>query len=520
MISLLLAPNFAGHCQKRLRAIPRPAGDASPTLAVGATSEMALPTGADNSLEYKRTLANPPSESELDKMRILIVGAGVVGANLAEELSRSGHDVSIIDERPSVIRRINDRMDVLALLGSGAQPSLLRKAGIEDTEMVIAVTNVDEVNLVICMLANEYGVKHKIARLRNDEYGGPNAPLVPVDLGIDTMINPESIITHTLKRILETPGANDVATFADGQVQMATFRICEDAPLAGKKLAELREESKLHSFLVVAIFRDEVPLIPRGDDVIKAGDNIAVLTKAETLKMLLPLVQKTVVPNQRIVIFGATLVGRRLAAALQHQLERVIMIEPDRDLAERTAADLDNTMVLNGMASDPDVLADADISHCDYFLALSQDDEDNLLAALMARRGQARQVAVLSQEPHYVPVLNNIGMDVVLNPRLLTVGEIMRHVHRGQIHIERRLRQSEAEVIELEPAPGAKVTNRPLKDLDFPDGSIIGAVIRDNEMMIPDGNCQIRAGETVVVFALPDAIKRIERLFARRRLLG
>jgi len=455
-------------------------------------------------------------------MNILIVGAGVVGSNLAEELSLSGHNVSIVDRDMGVVRKLSERMDVLAISGNAGQPSVLRRAGIADAEMVIAVTDIDEVNLVICMLARTFGVKHKIARIRNEEYAAHYVEhtLDPSALGIDSIINPESLITTTLLKILEIPGSNDVAVFGDGQVLLVTFDISEDAPVAGMRLAALREASQMASFLVVAIFRGEAPLIPKGDDEIHPGDQIAVLVNADTLPLVLPIIQRRVEPAQRVVIYGANLVGQSLARHLQDRLDRVVLIEPDPERAQAAAMQLTRTLVLEGEATEPEVLGEADVAHCDFFMALSGDDESNLLSALMARRQKARRVAVLSQEPDYVPVLRSIGLDVVVNPRLVTVGEILRYIRKGPVHTVARLRESEAEVMELEAMAGSKVVGQPLKSLGFPYGSIIGAVVRKSEVFIPDGNFQIEEGDSVVVFAMPEAIKKIEKLFSRKGLLG
>jgi len=455
-------------------------------------------------------------------MNILIVGAGVVGANLAEELSQSGHNVSIVDRDAAVVRRLSDRMDVLAISGNAGQPSVLRKAGIENAEMVIAVTNIDEINLVICMLAHTFGVRHKIARIRNEEYAGPHATLDPTRLGIDSIINPENLICTTLLKILAIPGSSDVSVFGDGQVLLVTFDIAEDAPIAGMRLSALRELSRMDSFLVVAIFRGdgEQPLIPKGDDEIHAGDQIAVLVNADTLPLVLPLIQRRVEAAQRVVIYGANLIGLSLAEHLEQTLDRVVLIEPDPDRAQAAAMQLKKTLVLEGAATEPEILDEADVGHCDCFMAMSSDDESNLLSALMARRHKARRVAVLSQEPDYLPVLRSIGLDVVVNPRLVTVGEILRYIRKGPVQMVTRLRESDAEVMELEATEGSTVVSKPLKNLGFPFGSIVGAVVRQTEVFIPDGNFQIQTGDSVVVFAMPDAIRKIEKLFSRRGLLG
>lgn len=453
-------------------------------------------------------------------MNIVIVGAGVVGSNLADELSRAGHRVSIVDRDPSVVRRVGDRADVLAVAGSGTRPSVLRQAGIAEAEMVIAVTSVDEINLVIGMLAHQLGVRHTIARIRNTEFVGPEALLDPSRLGIDSIISPEGVITASLLRILSIPGSTDVAALADGKVLLVSFEIEADAPIAGKRLAQLREMSAMDAFLVVAIFRDERAIIPKGDDTVEAGDHIAVLANADTLPLVLPLIKHRVETPRRVVVSGAGLVGLRLCAELESSMEQVVLIEPDPLLAEEAAKRLERTVVLNGEATDAEVLREADVSRSDFFMALADGDEYNLLSALLARRLKAARVAVLSHEPTYVPVLADIGLDVVVNPRLVTVGEILRFIRKGPVHTITRLKESEAEVMELQAVPGARILDKPLKSVKFPNGSIIGAVIRDGEMHIPGGEFCIRSGDLVVVFTLPEAIARIEKLFSRKGLFA
>jgi trk system potassium uptake protein TrkA len=273
------------------------------------------------------------------------------------------------------------------------------------------------------------------------------------------------------------------------------------------------------SFLVVAIFRGDTPLIPKGDDQIHAGDHIAVLVNAHTLPLVVPLVQQWVRPAQRVVIYGANLIGQSLAAQLEERIDKVVLIEPDKDRAQAAAMALKKTLVLEGAATEPEILREADVGHADFFFALSDDDESNLLSALMARRRKAHKVGVLSQEPDYLPVLQSIGMDVVVNPRLVAVGEILRYIRRGAVHTVTRLKESSAEVMELEPMAGSRVLKKPLKELGFPRGALIGAVLRESEMTIPDGNFRIQEADSVVVFALPEAIRKIEKLFSKGGVL-
>ncbi len=452
-------------------------------------------------------------------MKILIVGAGVVGSNLAEELSTAGHDVSVVDRDPELVRRLGERMDVMAVTGNAGQPSVLRRAGIEAAEMVVAVTDIDEVNLVICMIAEQFGVRHKIARLRNEEYAGPGATLDLSALGIDSVINPEELISETLLRILEIPGAYDVATFAEGKVLLVNFAITAEAPISGRKLAELREAAAMESFLVVAIFRGERAIIPRGDDQLLAGDHISVLVNADTLPLLIPMVQREVQHVTRVVLAGADRIGLRIAAQLERRLERVVLIEPEAARAEEAARALERTLVLRGEATDPDLLREADLERCQFFMALTRDDEYNLLSALMARRHGAPRVALLAYHPTYVPVLTSIGLDIVVNPRLVTVGEILRYIRKGPVQNITRLRESAAEVMELRAVAGSRVVGKPLMEIDFPEGAIVGALLHGDELVIPRGGTRIAEGDRVVVFALPEAIPRVGKLFSQRKLI-
>jgi trk system potassium uptake protein TrkA len=406
----------------------------------------------------------------------------------------------------------------LAVTGNAGQPSVLRQAGIREAEMVVAVTDIDEVNLVICMVASHYGVRHKIARIRNAEYFQTDAALDPSKVGIDSIISPEGLISDTLLKLLEIPGATDVATFAEGKVLLISFDICAEAPVAGVKLKDLRQMADMDSFLVTAIIRGEQTLIPMGDDEIHDGDHIVVMVHADTLPLVLPLIQRRIQPVQRVVISGAGLIGRRLAAELEHRIDRVVLIERDSSRAQEAARELQKTLVLQGDCTEPELLREGDVRHCQFFMALARDDQYNLLSALMARRQGATRVAVLTQDPRYLPVISSIGIDVVLNPRLFTVGEIMRYIRKGPVHTVTRLRGSDAEIMELEPLAGARVEGTPLMRLDWPAGAIIGAVVHDGGMTIPRGQSVIEAGDHVVVFALPEAIPKIEKLFSKKRL--
>jgi trk system potassium uptake protein TrkA len=451
-------------------------------------------------------------------MRILIVGAGVVGFQLANELSKEGHDISIIDSNPAKIKKINEKLDVLAFLGNGCQPSVLKKAGIETSEMVIAASSVDEINIIICTLANKFKVKKKIARIRNLEYTGCEKILNLKDLFVDTAINPDEIIIDFIGKIMETPGTMNVAEFAEGKIQLRGFDISKDAPIVGKKLSELSGLYSLDSFLITGISRNGEMLIPKGEDQVQIGDHLYVLVAEDLLPLILPMLTKHVDAIQKVVIYGANTVGINVAKILEEKFETVTLIEPNTEKAEFAASILNKTTVLYGEATDQDLLKDANIASADFFMALSDDDESNLLSSLLSKKQGAKKVVIITDEPDYLPILDSIEMDIVINPRLLTVGAILQYIRRGRIQSVVKLRENETEVIEMTPDPKSPVVGKKLSQIKFPPGSIIGAIIRNGEMIIPDGESIIEVGESVIVFALPQAIPKIEKLFGKRKL--
>jgi trk system potassium uptake protein TrkA len=451
-------------------------------------------------------------------MRILIVGAGVVGFQLANELSKEGHDISIIDLNPAKIKKINEKLDVLSFLGNGCQPSVLKKAGIETSEMVIAASSVDEINIIICTLANKFNVKKKIARIRNLEYTGCEKILNLKDLFVDTAINPDEIIIDFIGKIMETPGTMNVAEFAEGKIQLRGFDISKDAPIVGKKLSELSGLYSLDSFLITGISRNGEMLIPKGEDQVQIGDHLYVLVAEDLLPLILPMLTKHVDAIQKVVIYGANTVGVNVAKILEEKFKSVTLIEPNTEKAEFAASILNKTTVLFGEATDQDLLKDANIANADFFMALSDDDESNLLSSLLSKKQGAKKVVIITDEPDYLPILDSIEMDIVINPRLLTVGAILQYIRRGRIQSVVKLRENETEVIEMTPDPKSPVVRKKLSQIKFPPGSIVGAIIRNGEMIIPDGESIIEVGESVIVFALPQAIPKIEKLFGKRKL--
>ena len=450
-------------------------------------------------------------------MNIVVVGAGVVGTDLAKQLSEEGHRVAVVDSDRRKIKELNEKLDILGIYGNAGMLSVLEKAGIRQAEMLIAVTDVDEVNLVVGMQANKLGVKHRIVRIRNREYTQNECLLPLCELGVDHIINPEPSIVQALNGMIDIPGTSDYATLADGQVLMLGFDIAADSPAAGMTLVEFAEVGEMDAFLFLYFTRGEQVIVPRGDDRIEPGDNVHMLVSADTVKFLLPFIHRRPVKVDSVIISGASRIGVKLAQTIEEKVERLFLIEPDPERAEEVAGQLSKTIVLKGDATDLDILEEAALDKCDLFCAVADDDQNNMLSALLVKRHGTAKVAVLVHQPDYVPVLDSLGMEIVINPRLVTVGEIMMHVRRGHVHSVTRLAEGKAELLEMEVPPGSPAVKSQLKDLNFPKNAILGAIMREGVMMIPSGDTLCKPGDLVMVFALPDAIERIEKLFTHRK---
>jgi len=450
-------------------------------------------------------------------MKILIVGAGAVGFNLARQLSKEGHDISVVERDIDLVKRITEKLDVSVVSGSASSPAILEEAGIKNADMVLAVTNSDEINMVVCMLSHSYGVKTKIARIRNPEFTDEQSILRQNEFHIDHIVNPEKITINSILNIIGTPGSIYVADFTTGDILLRGFNVPADAPIAGKKLSELREIESTDSFLIVAIQRNEEMLIPKGDTQLMPDDNIFVLVAKEALPYFLPMVNRRADEVEKVIIYGVNRASLELAKKLEEQKIGVTIIEPDKEKTQQAATVLDKTIVLQGSALDIDLLKEASIDIADFFVALSESEQSNILSALLAKRLGAKKAIVLTVDPAFVPIINSLGMDIVINPRLITVGSILQHIRRGHALSVVKFHNSEAEAMELVAEKDSKIVGKPLKEISFPQGSILGAIVREGVMQIPTGNTYINPGESVIVFALPNAIEKIQALFSGKK---
>lgn len=452
-------------------------------------------------------------------MKILIIGAGAVGFNIAKQLSKEGHDISVIDENPKLVRQVSENLDVFVVAGNGTSPSVLESAGVREADMVLAVTSSDEVNIIVCILASQYGNGKiiRIARIRNSEFTNNDSLFKQNSFCVDHMINPEQIIVDSIIKIIEAPGATFAADFPIGNVILRGFYVPEDAPLVGKNFSELEGIEYTDSFLIVYVQRDDEMIIPTHSTEILPNDNIFVLISKAGLPYFLPMVNRRADEVGKVIIYSASRTGLQLAKALENSPIAVTIIEPEKDKAEMAAADLRNALVLHGDATEIDVLKDAAIEITDIFIALSENEQTNLLASLLAKKHGAKKTIVLTNDTALAHIINQVDVDVVVNPRLVTASAILQHIRRGQILSIAKLGDSEVEAIELVAEDGSEIVKKPLRKIRFPKKSILGAVVRNNTMILPKGIDAIHPGESVVVFTLPDDIERVQALFSNKK---
>lgn len=447
-------------------------------------------------------------------MKILIIGAGIVGVNLAEVLSKEGHDVTIIDKDAEKIQNISETLDVMTIVGNATRASILKEAGVESAEMVIAVTNIDEVNIISCMIASRFGKKIRVARIRNEELSSFE---ITQEKYVDRFINPDQMIIKQITKLLKIPSATYVSEFVNGELLFCGFNVPSDARIIGNKLSELSEISETDVFLIVGISRNNQIFIPHGNDEIKEGDDIYVVVARDTLPLFLPLLNRRIWDVERIIIYGAENITLDLAKQLEENIKEVIILEPDDVKAERAASILNKAAVLKGKGTNVDILKEAEVQSADFFIAISENDEDNLTASLVAKKYGAKRNIVLTNNPDYVQVLDAIEMDVVINPRLITVSAILEYIRRGRIRTIIKVKDFGAEVMEMEAVANTPIIGKPLNQLSLPPGMLIGAVIKNNSPIIPRGDTIIIPGDKVVLFALPETIKKIEGLFTARK---
>ncbi|MFH1278130.1 MAG: Trk system potassium transporter TrkA [Candidatus Eisenbacteria bacterium] len=447
-------------------------------------------------------------------MKVIIVGAGEVGFHIANHLSKQNHDIAVIERSPEKHRFLRDKVNALVVLGSGSSAATLEEAGVENADLFIAVTDQDEVNLVACLLAREYNVPRLIARVRTLDYGREDGKLNASKLGIDLLINPEAVVAGEICKIATHSLATEVVEFAGGQVLFIGLKVTAENPVAGVSLAELGEIRGLYRLVVTAISRGEKTIIPRGEDRIQEGDIIYYMCNREDLSSVDYLFGLEKKETKSVFILGGGRIGYLVARTLAERGIHVKVIDRNPDHCRSIAQDLEHVLILNTEGTDVDTLENEGIRDADVYITVTQDDSANILYSLLAKQRGAKRAVALVNHPVLLALAPTLGVDACISPRLATAGEILRYVRKGEVLSLAMVERSDAEVAEfIVPSFGAMV-KRPLKDLSFPDGAIIGAVVRGEEVLIPRGDDHLEAGDHVIVFTLPGSIAPVEKFFS------
>ncbi|MBR6755799.1 MAG: Trk system potassium transporter TrkA [Peptococcaceae bacterium] len=446
-------------------------------------------------------------------MRAIIIGAGKIGYNIAETLSLEGHDVFIVERDEERKKIVDENLDVQAILGNGADSKLLESIEIEKADLLIAVTENDELNMLSCMLAGQYGVNKTVARVRNPDYDKDNKLATNPALNIDLMINPERVAANEIAKIIAIPEAVDVNYFAKGKIMMLELQIEADNPIVNKILRDIQIMHNDYHFLVAAISRKEEIIIPRGDDMILAGDRIFIIGRTDQMRSIEKGLGFTRKKVNSIMIVGGSRVAFYLAQLLEKKGLEVKIIEKDYKHCRVLATDLDEAIILNGDGSDIDLLQDEGVANADLFITLTEDDKLNVLVALMAKRLNAKKTIAQVRRSDYLPLLEAVGIDVTFSPRLLAAEAVLKFLRSQDFLSISVLEQGSAEVYEILIQERMKrLINKKLRDLKFPRGMLIVAILRDNDVIIPSGEDELLVGDRIIIFTVAELIHRVEHI--------
>ena len=448
-------------------------------------------------------------------MRILIVGAGLVGYSLCSKFSLEGHQVTLIDNDDEKLKDIDKELNILTVHGSGASARILAEAGIATVDLFIAVTNSDEVNLVSCIMSRQYDVKKRIARVYNEDYLTPGLSLNEESLGIDLLISPKWAITDEIIKRIHASAAFDTADFANGTIKLLGYIIGEDNPFIGKSLIEIGKPAEdSYQFVITAIIREGKTIIPRGDDTLFVGDRIYLMMRKCDVYEVEKLFRFTRHAPNHIFIIGGGDTGYLLARQLEELNLKVKLIEPNLERCKYLSENLANTIVLNCDGLDAHNMLEEGIDLADLVISVTESDTTNILSSLLAKHHGAKRCITKIDRNDFIPLLGKLGIDVALSPLQVAADMILRYVRRGSIVSVATLLDSDAEVMEVTVPNNKAISNQSLKNCAWPLHSVVGAVVRDNSGFIPTGDTIILPGDNLVVFFTQKAAKAVEERFS------
>ena len=451
-------------------------------------------------------------------MKIIILGAGQVGGTLAEHLADEQNDITVVDNNGEKLRALQDRLDIGAVTGEASHPNSLYKAGADDADMLIAVTNSDEINMMACQVAHTlFNTPTKISRVRSPNYLAHQEQLFnPNNIPVDVIIGPEQLVTKNIRQLIANPGALQVLDFADGRAQLVAVKAYHGGPIVGQELQEIRQHMPKVDTRVAAIFRQDRPIIPEGNTVVEVDDEVFFIAAKENIRAVMAELRKIDKPYRRVMIAGGGNIGATLAQSLDGEYQ-VKVIEKSyarcRVLSER----LKHSIVLNGSAAEPQLLSEENIETTDVFCALTNNDESNIMMSMLAKRMGAKKVITLITNAAYADLVGD-EIDIAISPQQITIGSLLTHVRRGDISNVHSLRRGAAEALEViahGDAYSSKVVGRRLDEITLPDGVTIGAIVRGEEVLIAHRHIVVETDDHVILFLVDRGrISAVEKLFA------
>lgn len=452
-------------------------------------------------------------------MKIIILGAGQVGGTLAENLASEQNDITVVDTNASLLRDLQGHLDIKTIHGHGSYPNILREAGADDADMLIAVTNSDETNMTACQVAHTlFNTPTKISRIRSGQYLKHPELFDPEAFAVDVLISPEQVVTEYIQRLMEYPGALQVLDFADKKVQLVAVKTYPGSPLVGRAINSIKDHLPGADVRVAAIFRRNQALEPKGNTIIEADDEIFFVAAKESMqRMILQLRhERDEDEYRRIMIVGGGNIGYKLAKAIEHNY-MVKIIEFNEERAQFLSENLERSVVLHGNAADKDLLEEENIETTDMYCALTNDDEMNIMSSLLAKRLGARKVMSLINKSAYVELVNGGMIDIAISPPQVTIGSLLTHIRRGDIVKVHSLRRGAAEAIEIiahGDKSSSKVVGRKIKDIKLPPGTNIGAIVRADKVILATSDAVVEANDHVILFVMKKRhIHDVERLF-------
>ncbi len=451
-------------------------------------------------------------------MKIIIVGAGEVGYHFAEWLAQEQKEVVTIDINPEALQRVSDHLDVQILQGSGSNPRVLEESGLRTADIILAVTDKDEVNLVACLFANVMAPQiQKVALIRNPDYISYREALTRDILNIGLVINPEMEVVNSILRLMSAPEVEEVNDFMGGRLKMLGKHLPMDSPLNGLKLSQLPEKIERQRMIIAALVRDEELIIPKGKDTLRGGDFVYFVCESRDIEEILRLFGRKTSSLKNILVVGGGNIGFHLAKELEARRLNVKLIEKDPQRCQFISGKLNRTIVLQGFATDQKFLEQENIGHMDMVVAVTWDEEMNILSCLLAKQlGAKKTIARVSKVP-YIPLVQAIGIDHIVSPRLSAINSLFPYMRRGKVISSVSIRGKAAEVLEAEALPNSAIVGRPLKDLQFPKEALFLCLFRGEEVMIPAGGTVIEPGDRVLILSTRGVIPQVEQAILGKR---